>query len=124
VARDLGVDRGLVRGGVVLPVDGVVIEGEGIVDQAAITGEQLPVSAPVGSVLPAGSVLLRGRLVVRADAVGADWALGRVITRVEAAQHDQAPIQRLGEVSSRRFVPTSFALAGVTLLATADVRGR
>jgi cation-transporting P-type ATPase C len=115
-------DEVLIHEHVVLPVDGVVVDGEGIVDQAAITGEQLPISVAAGSVLPAGSVLLRGRLVVRADAVGADCALGRIITRVEAAQHDQAPIQRLGEVFSRRFVPTSFALAGVTLLVTGDLR--
>ncbi len=72
--------------------------------------------------VPAGSVLLRGRLVVRATAVGADTAIGRIITRVEQAQHDRAPIQTVGETFSRRFVPASFALAGLTLLVTRDVR--
>ncbi|GAA1313678.1 heavy metal translocating P-type ATPase [Pseudonocardia xinjiangensis] len=107
---------------VVLPVDGEVVEGDGIVDQAAITGEQLPVSVTVGAQLPAGTVLLRGRLVVRATAVGSDTAIGRIINRVEQAQHDRAPIQTVGENFSRRFVPTSFALSALTLLVTRDVR--
>ena len=106
----------------VLPVDGVVVEGDGVLDQAAITGEQLPVAVGAGVTVPAGSVLLRGRLVVRATAVGSDTAIGRIITRVEEAQHDRAPIQTVGERFSRRFVPASFALAGLTLLVTRDVR--
>jgi manganese/zinc-transporting P-type ATPase C len=119
----LGIDDEVVaHEHVVLPVDGVVVEGDGVVDQAAITGEQLPVSVGVGTVLPAGSVVLRGRLVVRATAVGRDTAIGRIISRVEEAQHDRAPIQTVGETFSRRFVPASFALAGLTLLVTRDVR--
>ncbi len=106
----------------VLPVDGVVVEGDGVLDQAAITGEQLPVAVGAGIAVPAGSVLLRGRLVVRATAVGSDTAIGRIITRVEEAQLDRAPIQTVGEKFSRRFVPASFALAGLTLLVTRDVR--
>jgi cation-transporting P-type ATPase C len=107
---------------VVLPVDGVVVEGDGIIDQAAVTGEQLPVTVTAGSALHAGSVLLRGRLVVRATAVGRDTAIGRIIGRVEQAQEDRAPIQTVGENFSRRFVPASFALAALTLLVTRDVR--
>lgn len=107
---------------VVLPVDGQVVEGDGVIDQAAITGEQLPVSIAAGATLHAGSVLLRGRLVVRATAVGTDTAIGRIIARVEQAQTDRAPIQTVGENFSRRFVPTSFALAALTLLVTRDVR--
>ncbi|WP_037360973.1 heavy metal translocating P-type ATPase [Amycolatopsis orientalis] len=107
---------------VVLPVDGVVVEGEGVVDTSAVTGEQLPVAVAPGSPLHAGSVLLRGRLVVRASAVGRDTAIGRIIERVERAQADRAPIQTVGENFSRRFVPASFALSALTLLATRDVR--
>ncbi|WP_051085858.1 heavy metal translocating P-type ATPase [Actinomycetospora chiangmaiensis] len=118
-------DEIVVHEHVVLPVDGVVVEaaGEGcLVDQAAITGENLPVTAEVGDELHAGSVLLRGRLVVRATAVGSDTAVGRIIERVEAAQSDRAPIQTVGENFSRRFVPLSFALSAATLLVTRDVR--
>ncbi|NMI01230.1 heavy metal translocating P-type ATPase [Pseudonocardia acidicola] len=115
-------DEVVVHEHVVLPVDGVVVEGDGVADQAAITGETLPVSVGAGMALPAGSVLLRGRIVVRASAVGQDTALGRIINRVEQAQSDRAPIQTVGENFSRRFVPTSFALAAATLLLTRDVR--
>jgi manganese/zinc-transporting P-type ATPase C len=115
-------DEVVVHEHVVLPVDGVVVDGEGVVDQAAITGEQLPITVAPGAALHAGSVLLRGRLVVRASAVGRDTAIGRIIARVEQAQEDRAPIQTVGENFSRRFVPTSFALAGLTLLVTRDLR--
>ncbi|WP_300019335.1 cation-translocating P-type ATPase [Pseudonocardia sp.] len=115
-------DEVVVHEHVVLPVDGVVVEGDGVVDQAAITGETLPVAVEAGATLHAGSVLLRGRLVVRASAVGRDTAIGRIIARVEQAQSDRAPIQTVGENFSRRFVPTSFAFAALTLLVTRDVR--
>ncbi|MFC5993922.1 heavy metal translocating P-type ATPase [Pseudonocardia hispaniensis] len=115
-------DEVVVHEHVVLPVDGEVIEGDGVVDQAAITGEQLPVSVGPGVRLHAGSVLLRGRIVVRATAVGGDTAIGRIIDRVESAQSDRAPIQTVGETFSRRFVPASFALSALTLMVTRDVR--
>jgi cation-transporting P-type ATPase C len=115
-------DEVIIHEHVVLPVDGVVVDGEGIVDTSAITGEQLPVSVAAGAELHAGSVLLRGSIVVRATAVGRDTAIGRIITRVEEAQADRAPIQTVGESFSRRFVPASFALSALTLLITRDVR--
>ncbi|SDP33304.1 cation-transporting P-type ATPase C [Klenkia soli] len=105
-----------------IAVDGEVVEGEGVVDQAAITGEPLPVTVRAGSVVHAGSVNLRGRIVVRASATGADTAIGRIIARVEQAQDDRAPIQTVGDEFSRRFVPASFALAAATWLVTRDVR--
>ncbi|HEY4020393.1 MAG TPA: copper-transporting ATPase, partial [Pseudonocardiaceae bacterium] len=63
-------DEVVVHEQVVLPVDGEIVEGAGIVDQSAVTGEQLPITVEAGTPLHAGSVLLRGRLVVRATAVG------------------------------------------------------
>lgn len=107
---------------VALPVDGVVVEGDAVVDQSAITGETLPVTLAVGDRVHAGSVVMRGRLVVRATAVGAETAIGRVIARVEEARHDRAPIQTIGESFSRRFVPASFALAAATFAITRDPR--
>ncbi|WP_307793216.1 cation-translocating P-type ATPase [Amycolatopsis sp. MtRt-6] len=122
IAELLVGDEVVVHEHVVLPVDGVVVEGEGILDQAAVTGEQLPVTVAPGTALHAGSVLLRGRIVVRATAVGPDTAIGRIIARVEQAQEDRAPIQTVGDTFSRRFVPASFALSALTLLVTRDVR--
>jgi cation-transporting P-type ATPase C len=107
---------------VALPVDGVVVDGEGVLDQAPITGEPVPIVATVGTRVHAGTVLLTGRVVVRATAVGRDTAIGRIIDRVETAQDDRAPIQTVGENFSRRFVPASFALSALTLLVTRDVR--
>jgi len=107
---------------VAIPVDGLVVDGEAIVDQSAITGETLPVSVVCGSAVHAGSVVLRGRLVVRASAVGSETVIGRIISRVEQAQADRAPIQTVGETFSRRFVPASFALSAAALVATGNVR--
>ncbi|KAA1250339.1 manganese-exporting P-type ATPase CtpC [Mycobacterium simiae] len=115
-------DQVVVHDHVAIPVDGEVVDGEAIVNQSAITGENLPVSVIVGSHVHAGSVVVRGRLVVRAQAVGNQTAIGRIITRVEEAQQDRAPIQTVGENFSRRFVPTSFIVSAITLLVTGDVR--
>ena len=115
-------DEVVVHDHVAIPVDGEVIDGEAIVNQSAITGENLPVSVVVGTHVHAGSVVVRGRLVVRATAVGSQTAIGRIISRVEEAQQDRAPIQTVGENFSRRFVPTSFLVSAITLLVTGDVR--
>ncbi|OBI45508.1 manganese-exporting P-type ATPase CtpC [Mycobacterium sp. E796] len=115
-------DEVVVHDHVAIPVDGEVIDGEAIVDQSAITGENLPVSVIVGAHVHAGSVVVRGRLVVRAVAVGNQTTIGRIIARVEEAQHDRAPIQTVGENFSRRFVPTSFIVSAITLAVTGDVR--
>ncbi|PQM44821.1 putative manganese/zinc-exporting P-type ATPase [Mycobacterium talmoniae] len=108
-------DQVVVHDHVAIPVDGEVVDGEAIVDQSAITGETLPVSVITGNRVHAGSVVVRGRLVVRATAVGSQTVIGRIISRVEEAQHDRAPIQTVGENFSRRFVPASFILSAITL---------
>ncbi|GAB7144152.1 manganese-exporting P-type ATPase CtpC [Mycobacterium riyadhense] len=115
-------DEVVVHDHVAIPVDGEVVDGEAVVNQSAITGENLPVSVTIGTHVHAGSVVVRGRLVVRAQAVGNQTTIGRIITRVEEAQHDRAPIQTVGENFSRRFVPTSFIVSAITLLITGDVR--
>jgi cation-transporting P-type ATPase C len=115
-------DEVVIHDHVAIPVDGEVVDGEAVVNQSAITGENLPVSVTVGAHVHAGSVVVRGRLVVRADAVGNQTAIGRIIARVEEAQNDRAPIQTIGENFSRRFVPTSFIVSAITLAITGDVR--
>ncbi len=115
-------DEVVVHDHVAIAVDGEVVDGEAIVDQSAITGENLPVSIMAPARVHAGSVVVRGRLVVRARAVGNQTAIGRIIARVEEAQHDRAPIQTVGENFSRRFVPTSFVVSALTLAITGDVR--
>ncbi|WP_068149603.1 heavy metal translocating P-type ATPase [Rhodococcoides corynebacterioides] len=115
-------DEIVVHDHVGVPVDGVVVDGEAVVDRSAITGETLPVTCTVGAAVSAGTVVVRGRLVVRASAVGRDTAIGRIIERVEQAQEDRAPIQTVGDTFSRRFVPASFLLSAATLVVTRDVR--
>ncbi|TVL90434.1 cation-translocating P-type ATPase [Streptomyces sp. SAJ15] len=105
-----------------IPVDGHVLSGEALVDQAAVTGEALPVYARTGSHVYAGTILTSGSLVVRADSVGRDTTVGRIISRVEEAQTDRAPIQTVATRFTRRFVPVSFALAALTYGVTRDAR--
>ncbi|MYW20574.1 copper-transporting ATPase, partial [Streptomyces sp. SID2955] len=76
-----------------VPVDGHVVSGEALVDQAAITGEALPIYAREGTHVYAGTIVTSGSLTVRAASVGRDTTVGRIISRVEEAQTDRAPIQ-------------------------------
>ncbi|WP_238420619.1 cation-translocating P-type ATPase [Gordonia sp. 'Campus'] len=115
-------DAVIVHEQVAVAVDGVVVDGEAVVDQSALTGENLPVTKHIGDRVQAGSVVLTGRIVIEADAVGDDTSIGRIIGRVEEAQRDRAPIQTVGENFSRRFVPASFAMAALTLAVTRDLR--
>lgn len=105
-----------------IPVDGHVAGGEALVDQAAVTGEALPVYARAGAHVYAGTIVTSGSLTVRADSVGRDTTVGRIITRVEEAQSDRAPIQTVAARFTRRFVPVSFALSALTYAVTRDAR--
>jgi manganese/zinc-transporting P-type ATPase C len=105
-----------------VPVDGEVVAGEAVVGEAAVTGESMPIHKQAGEQVWAGSTVQLGSLRVRAVEVGRDTAVGRIITRMESAQADPAPIQTLAGRFSRRFVPTSFALAAATWLVTRDPR--
>jgi cation-transporting P-type ATPase C len=111
-----------VYAGDAIPVDGAIEAGSGTINQAPITGESIPVMRNPGDGVFAGTILLAGDLRVRVQRVGADTAVGRLIRRVEQAQELRAPIQTIGDQFSRRFVPASFALAGVVLLVTGDLR--
>lgn len=105
-----------------IPVDGEVLTGEALVDQAAITGEALPVYARKDAQVYAGTIVSSGALRVRARSVGADTTVGRIISRVEEAQADRAPIQTVATRFTQRFVPVSFALAALTFVVTRDAR--
>jgi cation-transporting P-type ATPase C len=115
-------DHIVVYAGKRLPVDGLVEDGTGTLNEAPITGESMPVLRNRGDRVYAGTVLLAGRLRIQVERIGADTAVGRLIQRVEEAQTSRAPIQTIGERFSQRFVPASFVLAIVVLLVTRDVR--
>ncbi|AUX34054.1 cation-transporting ATPase [Sorangium cellulosum] len=103
-----------------IPVDGAIVEGQGTINEAPITGESMPVMKMSGDTVYAGTVLLSGGLRARVERVGSDTAVGRLIQRVEQARELQAPIHTVGEEFSRRFVPASFALSIVVLALTGD----
>ncbi|RMI28485.1 heavy metal translocating P-type ATPase [Nocardia stercoris] len=124
-AEELAVgQRFLVRPGETVAADGEVLSGASSIDSSAITGESLPVEAASGSRVVGGTTALTGRLIVRADAVGADTTLAGMIRLVEQAQEGKARMQRLADRVSAVFVPVVLALAVATavtwLFATGD----
>jgi len=107
----------VVRPGARLPADGVVVEGEGDVDESLLTGESVPVPKGPGARVTGGAVNGDALLVVRATAVGADSMLASIIRLVEEAQAVKAPIQHLVDRVSAVFVPVVLVVALATLLA-------
>jgi Cu+-exporting ATPase len=110
-----------VRPGEKVPVDGVVTDGRSHVDESMVTGEPIPVEKEVGSALIGGTVNGNGALVVRAERVGSDTLLARIVEMVATAQRSRAPIQRLADSVSAIFVPTVIGVAVLTFVAWAAV---
>jgi len=110
-------DKVVVKPGGRIPVDGRVEEGMGQVDESLITGESLPVTKAVGSLVTGGAVNGEGRLIVVTTAVGGDSMLSRIIRLVEDAQAKKAPIQHLVDRVAAIFVPAIVIVALVTFLA-------
>jgi P-type Cu+ transporter len=104
-------DRLRIRPGESVPVDGAVIEGRSAVDESMVTGESMPVEKEPGAKVIGGTINGTGALVMRADAVGADTMLSRIVHMVAEAQRSRAPIQRLADVVSAWFVPAVIAVA-------------
>ncbi|HEU6436556.1 MAG TPA: heavy metal translocating P-type ATPase [Nitratidesulfovibrio sp.] len=104
-------DRLLVRPGARIAVDGVVEEGASSVDEAMLTGESLPVTKNPGDAVAGGTINRHGSFVMRAERVGADTVLARIIRLVQDAQGSKAPIANLADRVSLWFVPAVMALA-------------
>jgi Cu+-exporting ATPase len=100
-----------VRPGEKVPVDGAVTEGRSAVDESMVTGEPMPVAKESGARLIGGTINQTGTLVMRADKVGRDTMLARIVQMVGEAQRSRAPIQRLADQVSGWFVPTVIAVA-------------
>ena len=104
-------DRLRIRPGEAIPVDGVVREGQSRVDEAMVTGEAMPVAKQLGDALIGGTVNGTGALVMRAERVGAETVLARIVAMVNEAQRSRAPIQRLADLVAGWFVPAVIAVA-------------
>jgi Cu+-exporting ATPase len=109
-------DRLRVRPGDGVPVDGEVLEGTGAVDESMVTGESMPAAKKSGDKLIGGTVNGTGSLIMRADKIGADTMLSRIVAMVSEAQRSRAPIQALADKVSGYFVP---AVLGIAVLAFA-----
>ncbi len=107
-------DRLRVRPGEKVAVDGEILDGRVTIDESLVTGESMPVTKEVGDKVVAGSLNKTGSFVMRADKVGADTLLARIVQMVAQAQRSRAPIQRLADQVSGWFVP---AVIGIAVLA-------
>ncbi len=112
----------LVRAGQRIPVDGEVTEGAAAVSEAAITGEPMPAEKAPGARVHAGTIAENGLLRIRATGVGADTTLARIIQRVEEAQEEKAPSQRMIERFAQWYTPSIILLAVAAYAVTQDIR--
>jgi len=113
----------VVRAGDSVALDGQVLEGESAVNEAMLTGEGMPVAKAPGDVVLAGTINEDGPLRCRATAVGASTLLAAIVRQVAAAQGSKAPVQRLADRVSARFVPAVLAIAALTLVANGLLSG-
>jgi P-type Cu+ transporter len=104
-------DRLRIRPGESVPTDGSVIEGTSAVDESMITGESLPVAKAAGSELIGGTINGTGSLLMRAERVGQETVLARIVRMVTDAQRSRAPIQRLADAVAAWFVPAVMLVA-------------
>jgi Cd2+/Zn2+-exporting ATPase/Cu+-exporting ATPase len=103
-------------------VDGTVVAGASYVDQAAVTGESLPVEKGVGAPVYAGTMNQSGALEIRVERLGRDTSFGKIIEAVERAEHSRAPVQKLADRLSGYIVYFALSTAVLTFLVTRDVR--
>ena len=114
-------DRLRVRPGEKVPVDGVVLDGHSSVDEAMVTGEPIPVEKQVGDKVIGATINGAGGFVMRAEKVGAETLLSRIVAMVAEAQRSRAPIQKLADSVAGYFVPVVILIAIVTFLVWASI---
>jgi Cu+-exporting ATPase len=110
-------DRLRVRPGEKIPVDGVVLEGHSSIDESMITGESIPVEKEPNSKVIGATINATGSFVMRAERVGSETLLARIVQMVGQAQRSRAPIQRLADRVAAWFVPTVVAVSVITFVA-------
>ncbi|HEY1751190.1 MAG TPA: heavy metal translocating P-type ATPase [Caulobacteraceae bacterium] len=110
-------ERLRVRPGEAVPVDGEVLEGQGLVDEALLTGEPTPVAKAAGDAVVGGAINRAGSFVMRAEKVGADTLVARIVRLVAEAQRSRAPVQRLADQVAGWFAPAVIVVAAGAALA-------
>jgi Cu+-exporting ATPase len=110
-------ERLRVRPGEKVPVDGVLLEGRSAIDESMITGESIPVEKSPESKVIGATINGTGSFVMRAERVGSDTLLARIVQLVGQAQRSRAPIQRLADRVAKWFVPIVVAVAVITFVA-------
>jgi len=110
-------DRLRIKPGEKVPVDGLVVDGASRIDESMITGEPVPVSKAAGDKVTGATVNGNGSLIIRADRVGSDTLLSRIVHMVGEAQRTRAPIQRLADTIAAYFVQIVVVIAITTALA-------
>jgi len=114
-------DHVIVKPGEKISVDGTIIEGSAYINQAAITGESIPVSRGIDETVFSSTIIEAGYLIIRADKVGEDTAFARILQMVEEAQDKKAKTQKFLEKFARVYTPGIIVLAIVLYLFTRDV---
>ncbi len=110
-------DRLRVRPGEHIPVDGEILEGRSAIDESMVTGEAMPVTKTAGDAVIGGTTNQSGAFIMRADRVGRDTMLARIVQMVADAQRSRAPIQRLADQVSAWFVPAVLLVAALAFAA-------
>ena len=109
-----------VRPGEKIPVDGVVVEGASAVDESMVTGEPIPVEKRPQERVIGGTINGRGTLIIKAERVGAETLLARIVQMVAEAQRSRAPVQKLADRVSAYFVPAVILIAVATFVVWAS----
>ncbi len=109
-----------VRPGEAVPVDGTVTDGRSTIDESMVTGESMPVTKATGDTVIAGTINQTGAIAMRADKVGSDTMLARIVQMVADAQRSRAPIQRLADQVAGWFVPAVIVVAVLAFIVWAS----
>jgi len=115
-------DSVLVQTGEKISVDGVIERGSAVIDQSSITGEYMPVTKKTGEEVFAGTIIKSGSITVKAEKVGDERTVSRIIKLVEDASSNKADIQSYADTFSAQLIPLNFLLAGIVYFSTRNVQ--
>ena len=115
-------DSVLVQTGEKISVDGVIERGNAVIDQSTITGEYMPVTKKAGEEVFAGTIIKSGNITVKAEKVGDERTVSRIIKLVEDASFNKADIQSYADTFSAQLIPLNFLLAGIVYFSTRNVQ--